>query len=247
MDAAKWKPNLRIGGMILGSEPVIDGYEGKSGIVWRVSKDFPIDDKECVNPSKVIDLTSRLMQSSKQDEPLAFTLPKGKWHIVRIGHTSTGHTNATGGGGRGLECDKFSVEAIDKQFNNWFGEIYRHAPQDIVKKVLTRLHIDSWEAGSQNWNKTFMEEFRKRRGYDLKPWLLVYAGVPMQSSEQSEKVLRDIRLTIGDLINDVFFTELRKLADGYGMRLSAECVAPTMVSDGLRHYQFADYPMGEFF
>ena len=246
MDAAKWKPNLRIGGMILGSEPVIDGYEGKSGIVWRVSKDFPIDDKECVNPSKVIDLTSRLMQSSKQDEPLAFTLPKGKWHIVRIGHTSTGHMNATGGGGRGLECDKFSVEAIDKQFNNWFGEIYRHAPQDIVKKVLTRLHIDSWEAGSQNWNKTFMEEFRKRRGYDLKPWLLVYAGVPMQSSEQSEKVLRDIRLTIGDLINDVFFTELRKLADEYGMKLSAECVAPTMVSDGLRHYQFADYPMGEF-
>ena len=28
MDAAKWKPNLKIGGLNLGSEPVIDGYEG---------------------------------------------------------------------------------------------------------------------------------------------------------------------------------------------------------------------------
>ncbi len=246
MDAAKWKPNLKIGGINLGSEPVIDGYEGKSGIVWRVSKEFPIANNECVDPSKVVDLTDKLLLSSSKDTLLEFSLPKGKWHIVRIGHTSTGHTNATGGGGRGLECDKFSTAAVDKQFNNWFGEIYRHAPQDIVKKVLKRLHVDSWEAGSQNWSTSFMDEFKKRRGYALKPWLLLYAGVPMQSQEQSEKILRDIRLTIGDLINDVFFTEVRTLADKYGMKLSTECVAPTMVSDGLRHYQFADYPMGEF-
>lgn len=246
MDAAKWKPNLKIGGINLGSEPVIDGFEGKSGIVWRVSKDFPVSDNECVNPTKVIDLTNKLLLSSTKDTPLSFSLPKGKWHIVRIGHTSTGHTNATGGGGRGLECDKFSVAAVDKQFDNWFANIYRHAPQDIVKRVLTRLHVDSWEAGSQNWSKNFMDEFEKRRGYDLKPWLLVYAGVPMKSNGLSDMVLRDIRLTIGDLINDVFFTEVRRLADQYGMKLSTECVAPTMVSDGLRHYQFSDYPMGEF-
>ena len=246
MDAAKWKPNLKIGGLNLGSEPVIDGYEGKSGAVWRVSKYFPVDDKECVDPSKVIDLTPRLRRPSTTDAPLAFSLPKGKWHLVRIGHTSTGHTNATGGGGRGLECDKFSAAAVDKQFDNWFAAIYRHAPIDVARKVLTRLHVDSWEAGSQNWSSNFMDEFKKRRGYDLKPWLLLYAGVPLKSSEESEKVLRDIRLTIGDLVNDVFFTEVRRLADEYGVKLSTECVAPTMVSDGLRHYQFADYPMGEF-
>lgn len=247
MDAAKWKPNLKIGGMNLGSEPVIDGYEGKSGVVWRVSKDFPIADSECVDPSKIIDLTDKFTQALGNATATAdIILPKGKWHIVRIGHTSTGHTNATGGGGRGLECDKFSTAAVDKQFDNWFANIYRHAPQDIVKRVLKRLHVDSWEAGSQNWNATFLDEFKKRRGYDLRPWLLLYAGVPMKSSEQSGNVLHDIRLTIADLINDVFFTEVRRLANQYGMELSTECVAPTMVSDGLRHYQFADYPMGEF-
>lgn len=246
MDAAKWKPNLKIGGFNLGSEPIVDGYEGKSGVVWRVSKSFPVSDKECLDPTKIIDLTDKLMLSDFKDTPLDFSLPKGKWHIVRIGHTSTGHTNATGGGGRGLECDKFSAEAVKKQFDNWFGDIYRHAPEAKVKKVLKRLHVDSWEAGSQNWSKTFLDEFKKRRGYDLKPWLLLYAGVPVESSEKSESVLRDIRLTIADLVNDVFFTEVRSLVDKYGMKLSTECVAPTMVSDGLRHYQFADYPMGEF-
>ncbi len=38
--------------------------------------------------------------------------------VVRIGHTSTGHTNATGGAGAGLECDKFNPAAIKLQFDN---------------------------------------------------------------------------------------------------------------------------------
>jgi hypothetical protein len=39
---------------------------------------------------------------------------------------------------------------------------------------------------------------------------------------------------------------LRDLAHAKGCTLSAESVAPTMVSDGLLHYQHADMPMGEF-
>jgi len=241
MDAAKWKPNLKIGGLVLGSEPVVDGYEGKSGAVWRVSKAFPVSDAECVSPGGFINLTSAL-----SGDILSARLPKGKWHILRMGHTSTGHTNATGGGGRGLECDKFSRAAIGKQFDNWFANIYRHAPQDIVKRVLTRLHVDSWECGSQNWSGCFAAEFKARRGYDLMPWLPLYAGVPMESSAKSDKVLRDIRTTIAELIDGVFFDEVVRLGRGYGCRFSCECVAPTMVSDGMMHYRHADYPMGEF-
>lgn len=246
MDAAKWKPNLKIADIVLGSEPVIDGYEGKSGKVWRVSKYFPVADNECVRKDGIINLTSKLLTSSYSDGRFSVDLPKGKWHILRMGHTITGHVNATGGGGRGLECDKFSRAAINKQFDNWFATIYNKAPQDIVKRVLTRLHVDSWECGSQNWSGNFADEFRRRRGYDLMPWLPLYAGVPMESSEQSEKVLRDIRQTIAELINDVFFDEMEKLGKKYNCKLSAECVSPTMVSDGLLHYQHADYPMGEF-
>lgn len=246
MDAAKWKPNLKIAGIVLGSEPTIDGYEGKSGKVWRVSEYFPVADNECIPKDQIINLTGKLLSSDFLDKPFSINLPKGRWHILRIGHTTTGHVNATGGGGRGLECDKFSRKAIKKQFDNWFANIYNHAPKEIAKKVLTRIHVDSWECGSQNWSDNFADEFRRRRGYDLMPWLPLYAGVPIGTSEESEKVLRDIRLTIAELINDIFFDEVSTLGKQYGCKLSAECVAPTMVSDGLLHYQHADYPMGEF-
>lgn len=245
MDAAKWKPNLKVGNILLGSEPIIDCYEGKSGAVWRVAKAFEVDDADCVSQDEIIDLSRQLFETSEKGET-SICLPKGRWHLLRMGHTSTGHTNATGGGGKGLECDKFSKSAINKQFCNWFANIYNHAPSDLAKRVLTRVHVDSWECGCQNWSNNFAREFELRRGYSLKPWLPVYAGVPIASSQSTEKVLRDIRTTIAELINDIFVTEIKLLSKKYGCRFSAESVAPTMVSDGLMHYRHVDYPMGEF-
>ncbi len=234
LDAAKWKPNLKLGRLILSSEPVVDNYEAKSGAVWRVAQEnafgtyYPQSEIFQINPSTIK------------------KLKKGKWHILWIGHASTKHENATGGGGKGLECDKFSRNAIRKQFDNWFSDIYDRAPKDVARRVLTRLHVDSWECGSQNWSDIFPDEFQKRRGYSIMPWLPLFAGVPMVSAEKTETVLRDVRLTIAELINDIFFDEVSKLAKQYNVELSCECVAPTMVSDGMLHYQHADYPMGEF-
>ncbi|MBQ4445707.1 MAG: DNA-binding protein [Prevotella sp.] len=236
LDAAKWKPNLKIAEIQLGSEPIIDGYEGKSGLVWRVSKQSD-DETQALPLDRMINLTAML-----KGNEVEVNLPEGRWHILRMGHTSTGHTNATGGGGKGLECDKFSRTAIRKQYNNWFRRILKHDTHQVIK----RLHVDSWECGSQNWSSNFAEEFSKRRGYDLLPWLPTYAGVLMESRAKSDQVLRDVRLTIAELINEIFFDEVETLAKQDGMQLSTECVAPTMVSDGLLHYKHADYPMGEF-
>lgn len=245
MDAAKWKPNLKVGGIELGSEPVVDGYEGKSGMVWRVPVPYTNSQADCVPADEMICLTGHA-STGQQGMTLSTTLPKGRWHILRMGHTSTGHTNATGGGGKGLECDKFSPKAVGKQFDHWFRRIYEHAPKDVAERVLKRFHLDSWECGSQNWSSGFAREFERRRGYSLMPWLPLYAGVPMASGEESNRVLRDVRLTIAELIDEVFFNEIRRRSKAMGVSFSAECVAPTMVSDGLLHYRHVDYPMGEF-
>lgn len=259
MDAAKWKPTLKLSNLILSSEPVIDGYEGKSAVVWRVSKENAhLSQDECVKKEDIIDITAYCNNgvfniNNIKDKAIQRRLKKGDWQIVRIGYTSTGHKNATGGGGRGLECDKFDRKAIHKQFENWWAKIYAfgqtHSGDQAAagaNKVLTRLHVDSWECGSQNWSENFAAEFKARRGYDLHDWLLLYAGVPVESSAKSDAVLRDVRTTIGELISDVFFGEMESYAREYGVKLSTECVAPTMVSDGLMHYKHSDYPMGEF-
>jgi len=245
LDFAKWKPTLKLSGIELLSEPRVHQYESKTGEVWRLSKqttNAQLPANLCVDKSKVINLTGKLGADGK----LNWQAPAGKWIIMRIGHTSTGHTNATGGGGIGLECDKFNPEAAKIQFENWFGEAVKQVGPDLAKRVLKIFHVDSWECGSQNWSPVFAGEFKKRRGYDLLPYLPLMAGVPMESAEKSEKVLADVRQTITELLVDNFYGTMAKLAHEKGCTFTAESVAPTMMSDGMLHYQKADIPMGEF-
>ena len=245
LDFAKWKPTLKLSRIELLGEPRIHQYESKTGEVWRLSKqttDAQLPANLCVDKRKVINLTDKLGADGK----LNWQVPAGNWTIIRIGHTSTGHTNATGGGGIGLECDKFNPEAAKLQFDNWFGEAIKQVGPDLAKRVLKIFHVDSWECGSQNWSPVFAAEFQKRRGYDLLPYLPLMAGVPMESAEKSEKVLADVRQTIAELLVDNFYGTMAKLAHEKGCTFTAESVAPTMMSDGMLHYQKADIAMGEF-
>lgn len=245
LDAAKWKSSLKVVGIYLSDEPVINQFETKNGSIWRVSKattDAQVPKKLAVPLSSIINLTGKIDRAGNLDwEP-----PAGNWVIVRIGNTTTGSTNATGGAGRGLECDKFNPAAIKLQFDNWFAKAFEKTDPALASEVLKVFHVDSWECGSQNWSSNFNEEFKKRRGYDLIPYLLTMTGVPVEDAATSEKVLLDVRQTIADLINDVFYVTLNKLAHEKGCSFSAESVAPTMVSDGLLHYKNVDLPMGEF-
>lgn len=245
LDAAKWKQSLKLTGLELFSESRIHQYESKNGEVWRIATGTTpqqIPDSICVPMSTIVDITSKMDENGR----LNWNAPAGNWTIIRIGHTSTGHKNETAGGGKGLECDKFNPEAITLQFTKWFGEFYNHIDPVTIKEVLEFFHVDSWECGSQNWSPVFREEFKKRRHYDPLPYLAAMAGVPLQSAEASEKFLHDVRETIAELVNDNFYGTLVRLAHQKGVLVTAESVAPTMVSDGMLHYKSVDVPMGEF-
>ncbi|MBO2010178.1 glycosyl hydrolase [Hymenobacter negativus] len=245
LDAAKWKQSLKVSEIQLSGEARIHQFEGKNGDVWRVSQRTTlaqVPDAQCVPLGNVINLTDKLDATGR----LTWTAPPGRWTILRMGHASTGQINTTGGGGRGLECDKFNPAAVSLQFDKWFGEAVRQGGPELAARVLKVFHVDSWECGSQNWSTNFPAEFKQRRGYDLLPWLPVMAGVPLASADQSERVLSDVRQTIAELVNDKFYVTLKDLAHAKGCTFSAEAIAPTMVSDGLLHYQHADVPMGEF-
>ncbi|HEY4287573.1 MAG TPA: glycosyl hydrolase [Puia sp.] len=245
LDAAKWKPSFKVSRIELSAAPAVNQVEGKNGSVWRVSRRTTRDmvpDSLCVDPRKLVDLSGKMDSSGH----LVWRAPAGHWTILRIGHTSTGHTNATGGGGKGLECDKFDPRVVELQFDKWFGEAVRQAGPELAARVLKIFHVDSWECGSQNWSPVFRLEFRQRRGYDLYKWLPVMAGVPVVSADSSERFLHDIRQTIMELVHDKFYVTMARLAHEKGCVFSAESVAPTMTSDGMLHYSEADIPMGEF-
>ena len=244
LDWAKWKPVLKLRSLELSAASRIEGFEGKSGRTWRISPATPPDSCEgqAIDPDRILDLGNTLAA----DGSLARDLPAGDWTVLRIGHTSTGTTNYLGAAAMGLEVDKLNAGAVELQFDRWFGEARRQLGPELSRRVLKVFHTDSWECGSQNWTPGFAEEFRSRRGYALTPWLPALAGYPVESAEGSERFLHDFRETIGELLAENFFGTLRRLTREQRLLSSAESIAPVMLGDGLRHHDFVDIPMGEF-
>ena len=245
LDDAKWSPSLKLTGLKLSSGPRIDHFEGKSGAVWRIAKRTDatvIADSDCIKKSALLNITKFL----HPDGTLHWKVPAGKWTILRMGHSSTGTENATAGGGKGLECDKFNPAAVTLQFNNWFGQAIKKIGPHLATNVLKVFYMDSWEGGSQNWSPVFRKAFIERRGYDPLNYLPVMAGFPVESAGCSEQFLHDVRLTIADLLKDNYFGTLCDLAHQKGYKVAAECTAPVMVGDGISHFDKVDFPMGEF-
>ena len=122
LDAAKWSPVLKVKDIKLSADASIDQYEAKNGSVWRIANEECRMKNEELKDSGISEIRYPSiinLQTIASDSSFFIlhsslrTLPLGTWRIIRFGHTSTEHTNATGGGGKGLECDKFSVAAIN--------------------------------------------------------------------------------------------------------------------------------------
>lgn len=197
--------------------------------------------EETIAPERLIDLTAKMDKEGR----LTWDMPEGQWTILRIGHTSTGKENhPTPASGSGLECDKMSKEAAEAHFAGLMGKIIDKCGP-YVGKSLVATHIDSWENGSQNWSPKFRDEFKKRRGYDLMPFLPVMTGWIVGSRETSERFLWDIRQTVNELVLENYAGHFREMAHRHGMRLSIEAYT-WCPCDELAYGGCADEPMGEF-
>ncbi|MFA6240814.1 MAG: glycosyl hydrolase [Candidatus Hydrogenedentales bacterium] len=193
-----------------------------------------------IDPARIVDLSDKMDAQGK----LAWDAPAGAWTVMRFGHTSTGAENAPApASGRGLECDKLSKAGIEAQFAGMMGKLIADVGPD-AGKVLVRTHIDSWENGAQNWTAAMRDEFQKRRGYDLVPYLPTLSGRVVGSLAISERFLWDFRLTISDLLLDNYASHLRELSSEHGVGLSIEAYGGPC--DDLRYAGRADEPMGEF-
>ena len=112
---------------------------------------------------------------------------KGKWLVLRFlsvsngGHTKHGRKEALG-----LECDKLSVEGARLQWQSYVKPVI-----DSIRAhggVLQGICMDSHEAGPQNWTVGFENEFIRLRGYDMRTYLPVMAGLLLALSEESGPV-----------------------------------------------------------
>jgi len=190
---------------------------------------------------RVIDLTGKLDAAGQ----LTWDVPAGNWTVVRFGHTSTGRENhPSPASGRGLECDKLDRAAAEAHYKAFIGRLVADVGP-LAGRTLVATHIDSWEVGSQNWTPRLPEEFRNRRGYELRPFLPVMTGRGVDSLEVSERFLWDLRQTIADLLLENYADVIRDLAHRDGLRLSIEAYGDGPLVD-MAFAGRADEPMGEF-
>lgn len=197
-----------------------------------------------VRKEKIIDLTLNYKPGGR----LTWNIPPGKWVIVRFGKRNNGAvTRPAPLPGLGFESDKFDTAALGEHFRAYIGRLAEKLkPLKIPSGGgWTMLHIDSWEMGAQNWSHRFLDEFIKRRNYDPVLYLPVFAGYVVNSMEESERFLWDVRQTAGELIVENHAGYFKELGRRYGFTLSIEPYDMNPSPD-LDLGAPADVPMGEF-
>ena len=191
----------------------IDKVEEKAGFSpWKEgTPTFLPDNDDAIPIEESIDLTSKMDAEGN----LQWQVPSGKWTVIRFGYSLTGRQNHPASPeATGLEVDKLDKDAVRRYITTYL-DMYKDATGGMMgDKGLGYMILDSYEAGHMNWTKNFPEEFQKRRGYDIKPWIPALAGRVLKSTEASEKFLWDFRKTIGEMIAenhyDVIGEELHK-------------------------------------
>ena len=197
-----------------------------------------------IDQASIVDLTSRLDENGS----IEWEVPEGSWTILRFGSRNNGAvTRPAPDPGLGFEADKFDTTAIKNHLDIFPGVLLDHLGETDSQTYggLKMLHMDSWEMGAQNWTKTFVQEFIKRRGYDPLPYFPVIAGYPVENRELSERFLWDWRITGQELILQNHASFIKKYARSYGFGLSIEPYDMNPTAD-LELGAIADVPMCEF-
>lgn len=190
---------------------------------WNYYRDIAVlaVPDQAVSPvDSVIDLTAKMDAKGE----LRWDAPAGQWTILRFGHTTNGKTNHEQAppSGVGLECDKMSRTAVERYWSGYPAMLLGLAGGK-AGTTFTRIEIDSYEAGPQNWTPAMPAEFKKRCGYDLLPWLPVLAGKTLGDAALTKRFQRDWNQTIADLFADNYYLFMDELARRTpGMNLLAQ-------------------------
>lgn len=192
-----------------------------------------------IGMQKVIDLTDKLAP----DGTLHWNAPPGRWTLLRFGYTVLPYQNhPTTKAFTGLEGDKMDADVTEFHFSQAMGPLLKRCDETGYK--LSGIFLDSYEAAAQTWTHRFREEFHKRMGYDLTPFLPTLTGRIVGSEMLSECFLWDYRKVISDLIAENFYGKLRQLVHARGLRFYGEPYGGYF--DDLRASEEQDVLVGEF-
>ena len=129
--------------------------------------------------------------------------------------------------------DKAAINAHLKTVGDRLAQSFGQNPPHAI-------FSDSLEVERSDWTADFLEQFRKRRGYDLKPYLPALAT---DIGEKTMAVRHDWGKTLSELANDNYLTPLRDWAHQHSTLLRSQTYGtpPAMLSSNA----LVDLPEGE--
>lgn len=147
---------------------------------------------------ETVDLTGAVDPTGKLD----WTAPSGNWKLYAVFEGWHGKmVERAGPGGEGNVIDHFSATALHHYLSRFDSAF---AGKDV--QSLRAFFNDSYEvddaSGAADWTPALFDEFKKRRGYDLKEHLPALFG--KDTEEKNNRVLCDYRETIAELLLDNF-------------------------------------------
>jgi hypothetical protein len=177
----------------------------------RFEKPLPLQTLMAYSDGGVtLNLTDRVDASGR----LNWVAPPGSWKLYAIFQGWHGkQVERAAPGGEGDVIDHFSADAL----GHYLAHLDRaFAGHDI--RHLRAFFNDSYEVddaeGQSDWTPGFFDEFKARRGYDLREQLP--ALLANDTPEKNARVLYDFRETISDLLLDRFTLTWRRWAAGKG-------------------------------
>ena len=238
----------RITELVLASGARVNEFEERGG--YANSRNFfaitdpKVGPEFAVAQEDVTDLTAKM----KPDGSLDWTPPEGKWMMLRIGYSLTGHENGPAPAeATGLEVDKLNREYV-KNYVNGYLKMYADTvgADKMGKDGISFMLTDSIEVGPQNWTDNMLDEFQKRRGYDARPWLPALTGMVIKSAADTDKFLWDFRRTIGQLMAENHYGAIAESLHEHGLNYYGEALEyhrPSL-GDDMEMRSKTDVPMG---
>ncbi len=162
---------------------------------------------------EVLDITNKVDEAGK----LNWTAPAGNWKVLALFIGFHGKmVERAAPGGEGDVIDHFNATAL-KHYLNRFDSAFKGKDLSGIRSFFN----DSYEVddarGQSNWTPDLLNEFKLRRGYDLKEYLpQLFAR---DSSELGRRLMADYRQTISDLLLDNFTKPWQHWATGKNKKI----------------------------
>ncbi|MDD6209700.1 MAG: glycosyl hydrolase [Bacteroidales bacterium] len=211
---------------------------------------IPATQDSVIPIKQVIDLSEKTDGNGK----LEWDAPAGEWVIYRLICANTGQPMyASSEVSKGPMIDHFNPEATTVHLQYFIDKLLKEIGS-FDGTNFRYFYTDSYEVKGKLWTPKMKEEFKRRKGYDISPYLPILYGFEVENKNISDRFKYDYAQVLSDMIIDAHYANAERIAEENGIQFCAEAAGPgapvfpghNCPFESLRSTGVLGIPRGEF-